>query len=277
MENSRLFEGFMIVSDMDGTLLNSKFEVSEENKRALEYFVKRGGIFTIATGRMEAGVERYMGNLPVNAPVILYNGALICDFGTGKLLWSKCLEGDVKTVLNELLEVFPALGIEVFHGGKVYYLRENEETEKHYKKEGFIPEVASIEKVPEPWYKVILTDRPEKLPEVEEYLTGKDENFRMVYSEPQFLELLNRNASKGTALVELSAMTGIPVSNILSMGDNCNDIEMLEVSGMGFAMENANPKLKEVARFKCCSNDEHAAKYVVKWLENIMKQVSNCR
>lgn len=277
MENGRFFEGFMIVSDMDGTLLNSRFEVSEENRRSLEYFVNNGGLFTIATGRMEVGVERYIENLPVNAPVILYNGALICDFGTGSLLWSKCLEGDVKTILKDLLERFPTLGIEVFQGGNVYYLRENEETEKHYKKEGFIPQVASIDKVPELWYKVILTDRPDKLPEVEEYLAGKDRNFRMVYSEPQFLELLDRNASKGTALVELSAITGVPVSNILSMGDNCNDIEMLEVSGMGFAMENANPRLKEVARYKCCSNDEHAAKYVVNWLENVMKQLSSCR
>ncbi|NLD47324.1 MAG: HAD family hydrolase [Clostridiaceae bacterium] len=271
MANSRLFEGFMIVSDMDGTLLNSKFEVSEENRKALEYFVEGGGLFTIATGRMEVGVERYVRNLPVNAPVILYNGALICDFYNKSTLWSKCLEGDVGIVLKELLEEFPTLGIEVFQGGNVYYLRENEETDKHYKKEGFIPEIVSIDKVPEPWYKVILTTRPDELPKVEKYLEGRDRTFRMVYSEPQFLELLHRDASKGTALEELAAITGVSLCNILSIGDNCNDIEMVELSGMGFAVENANTRLKKIARYSCCHHDEHAAKYVVAWLESALK------
>ena len=74
------FTGLMLVCDMDGTLLNSKLEVSDENVRAIEYFVDNGGVFTIATGRMELGVRKYLRILPVNAPVILYNGALIYDF-----------------------------------------------------------------------------------------------------------------------------------------------------------------------------------------------------
>jgi len=52
------FEGLMLVSDLDGTLLNSKLEVSEENIKAVSYFVDNGGIFTIATGRMELGTRK---------------------------------------------------------------------------------------------------------------------------------------------------------------------------------------------------------------------------
>jgi Cof subfamily protein (haloacid dehalogenase superfamily) len=266
MAKNGIYEGFMIVSDMDGTLLNSNLEVSTENIRALERFVKGGGIFTIATGRMEIGIEKYLKLLPVNAPVILYNGALVYDFNEGRMLRSKCLDTGVKSVLSDIRTIFPTLGIEVFQGGDVYFLEENEETEKHRIKEGFVPKVVSIEEIPDPWYKVILTTRPDRLTEVEKFISGRDKDFRMVYSEPQFLELLHRNASKGTALVELSGITGIPMDNILSIGDNCNDLEMVSLSGMGFAVENSHSRLKGVARYICCHHDKHAAQYVVAWL-----------
>lgn len=261
------FQGFMLVCDMDGTLLNSKFEVSEENVNALKYFVDNGGVFTIATGRMELGVRRYLKDLPVNAPVVLYNGALLYDFKDEKALWSQCLEGDISGVLEELLDEFPHLGIEIFQGGEVYFLRENEETEKHRIKEGFAPQITSVGEIPKPWYKVILTTNPEKLPQVENYLKGKDTAFRMVYSERQFLELLHKKASKGEALCELTKMTGITMDKVVSVGDNHNDMEMVKISGTGFAVENAHPDLIKAANHPCVHHDRHAAAYIVNWIE----------
>lgn len=261
------FKGFMLVSDMDGTLLNSKFEVSEENIKAIEYFVDNGGFFTIATGRMEFAVKSYLESVLVNAPTVLYNGALIYDFKTGEALWNRPLEGNISGVLKDLLHAFPYLGIEVFHGGNVYFLRENEETGKHRVKEGFTPIIASVEEIPEPWYKVILTTRPNRLPEVRQFLDGRDTTFRMVYSEPQFLELLNKRASKGEALCELTKMLGISMDHVISIGDNHNDIEMIKVSGTGFAVGNAHPDLKSCADHSCVHHDHHAAAYVVSWLE----------
>lgn len=270
MKSGNVFDGFMIVSDMDGTLLNSKFEISDENIKALKGFVDEGGIFTIATGRMELGVERYIRSLPVNAPVILYNGALIYDFYNTKILWNSCLENNLKSILNNLKSKFPHIGIEIFQGGDVYFMSENEETEKHRKKEGFLPKYVLVDQIPEPWYKVILTTQPSKLTEIENYINRTDKPFRMVYSEPQFLELLSKSASKGTALIELAKITGIGMENVISIGDNCNDIEMIEASGIGFAVENAHQNLKRIARYSCVHHDQHAAEYVVKWLRRVL-------
>jgi len=269
------FSGFMLVCDMDGTLLNSKLEVSDENAKAIEFFVDNGGIFTIATGRMELGVRWYLGILPVNAPVILYNGALIYDFGKEERLWDIYLEVDISGILKDLFNRFTYLGIEIFEGGdKVYLLRENEETEKHRKKEGFDPKVITMDEIPDRVCKVILTANPKSLLEVENYLKGKDKKFRMVYSEKQFLEILSTEVSKGRALRELSQIMGIPMRNIISIGDNQNDIEMVEISGTGFAVENAQPDLLKVADYCSVHHDNHAAAYVVNWLKkNISRRI----
>ena len=72
--------GILLASDMDGTLLDSRKRLSQANQSALENFVAAGGWFTVATGRMETSVKRYLPVLPLNAPAILYNGAVIYDF-----------------------------------------------------------------------------------------------------------------------------------------------------------------------------------------------------
>ncbi|HOM03223.1 MAG TPA: Cof-type HAD-IIB family hydrolase [Acetivibrio sp.] len=264
----RKFKGLMLVSDLDGTLLNSRFEISEENIKAISYFVDNGGVFTIATGRMELGVREYLKVLPVNAPVILYNGALIYDFDNEKNLWTCGFREDIRGLLKEVLDKFPYLGIEIFPGGdNVYLLRENEETEKHRKKEGFNPILISRDEIPEKFYKVILTANPQRLPEVEDFLKPRAEGFRTVYSEKQFLEILDQETSKGRALIELAKMMGIEKSKVISIGDNQNDIEMIETSGTGFAVENAHPELIEACDCVCVHHDSHAAGYVVDWIE----------
>ena len=60
-----IFDGYLLVSDMDGTLLNSKGKLSEENKRAIEYFVDNGGQFTLATGRMLPSIKRHIHKVKV--------------------------------------------------------------------------------------------------------------------------------------------------------------------------------------------------------------------
>ncbi|WP_235832677.1 Cof-type HAD-IIB family hydrolase [Acetivibrio mesophilus] len=266
------FQGLMLISDLDGTLLNSKLEVSEENIKAISYFVDNGGVFTIATGRMELGVRKYLKNLPVNAPVILYNGALIYDFNKEKGLWTCDFKEDISGLLKELLDKFPYLGIEIFPGGdSVYLLRENEETQKHSKKEGFIPLVISPDEIPKAFYKVILTTNPDRLPEVEEFLKVRQKGFRTVYSEKQFLEILDKSTSKGAALGVVAKMMGIEEHKVISIGDNQNDMEMIKASGTGFAVENAHPELIAVADRVCVHHDKHAARYVVEWIKENFK------
>ncbi len=267
---SRLpFEGRLLVCDMDGTLLDSSSKLSMGNKRALDRFVAGGGLFTVATGRMEKSVMRYINDLPINVPAIVYNGAAIHDLHTDRLLWQNTLGPGVLTpIIKGVIEQFPDIGVEVYHDSKMYLVKGNEYTHNHILREQFVPIIASPVDIPQPWTKAILAWDPLKLTQVEEFLKGFDGAYDCVYSEPHFLEMLNQNTSKGSALRVLRQMRGLDKSCIIAMGDNLNDLELIKEADVGIAVENAHDILKAAADLCCTSNDDNAVSEVIGWLED---------
>jgi Cof subfamily protein (haloacid dehalogenase superfamily) len=266
------FKGKLLVCDMDGTLLNSKHELSDDNKAALEYFVKGGGLFTIATGRTADGIRPLSKQLPINLPVIVINGAQIYDFNLERVLLENSLEDDIIGVLEKLVKQFPELGIEIFFKGGVYITRQNDLTESHRLREVILPGKMDWKFIPKPWYKIVLVWENEKLKKVESFLRGQTGTSRAVFSERTFLDLMNVNTSKGSALVELTRGLGIRASNVIAMGDNLNDLEMIQAAGVGIAVGNANGDLKKHASFCTKNNDNHAAAHVIRWIEENMQE-----
>lgn len=268
VSEGRPFAGRLLVTDMDGTLLNTKHRVSPENSAAIRRFTEGGGLFTLATGRMEKTVRPYLSGLTINAPGIIYNGAAIYDFSENRVLWRNCLPDGIEDVVRGVIGRFPGAGIQAFHGGEIYFIRENEETERHRLREGFVPIVSALDRVPKPWYKVLIAWKPEKLAVVEAWLKETGGDFRSVYSEPQFLELLNPQVSKGHALGRLVSMLGIPALKVTAMGDNLNDMEMLKEADIGIATGNAHELLKAAAGLCSRDNDGHAVAEVIGWMED---------
>ncbi|MHB8062685.1 MAG: Cof-type HAD-IIB family hydrolase [Ruminiclostridium sp.] len=259
------FTGKMLICDMDGTLLNSNSLISKENCAAIEYFKDRGGRFTIATGRMLKSVVPYLEKIHVNAPIILYNGAMIYDFDKQTILWDIFLDGLISELVTKLFDKFPNIGLEVFHGHELYILRENEETRAHLLWEALVPSIANFEDIPSQWYKVLIAANPCLLQEVEKYLEEMKKlyAFRYVYSEPQFIEVLPPNVSKGSTLTELIKILGISCTNVTAVGDSYNDIEMIITAGTGVAVANACQALKDVACYTCVDNNEHCVSDII--------------
>jgi Cof subfamily protein (haloacid dehalogenase superfamily) len=256
----------LLVCDMDGTLLNSDSKISNENYYAILDFVNKGGLFTVATGRMYPAVIPYLDQLPMNIPAIVYNGAMIYDFKNKNILWQKTLPLESKSFIKIILETFPELAAEIYHNDDLYFIGENNETDEHRNRESFKPNFINIDKIPTPWLKVILAWNPGKLKEVEKWLDSQKLPFRFTYSEPQFIELLNHEVSKGKALDELIKITGIKRENIVAMGDNLNDIELLQSAGIGIAVENAHDELKKIADSQSTHHNDHAVKNVIEWI-----------
>ena len=74
---NNIFDGYILATDMDGTLINSNRKISEANLKAIEYFVNNGGKFTVASGRMVSSVREFIEVLKINCPTILHNGATV--------------------------------------------------------------------------------------------------------------------------------------------------------------------------------------------------------
>jgi Cof subfamily protein (haloacid dehalogenase superfamily) len=260
------FQGKFLVCDMDGTLLNGKREVSQENKAALFDFVQRGGHFSVATGRDEDSVRRYLVDLPVTLPIIAYNGAEIFDYSSNSAIWHKYLDAGVYPVVVDLMSAFPDLGVEIYHESSIYVLRENEATNAHIKRDSFIPCHAPVDEITFPWKKIILAWGSEELKKIEAYLREKRTSYKFFYSQPDFIEILHPEASKGYALRELSARYGICRESIIAMGDNMNDLEMLQYAATGVAVSNAHPDLIAAADICCGHHDNSAVAEVINWM-----------
>ena len=76
----------VLFSDLDGTLFNDETEVPENNREAIRGFCQAGGIFCISSGRIQSNIKRYIGDIPVNGPCILYNGSAVYDWEKGEFL-----------------------------------------------------------------------------------------------------------------------------------------------------------------------------------------------
>lgn len=262
------FEGWLLVCDMDGTLLDSSSRLSSANKAALKRFVAGGGLFTVATGRMEKSVMQYLQDLPVNLPAIVYNGAAIYDFKEERMLWQLHLLPDIIEPVKKVIERFPGIGAVLYRCQETYFVRENKYTYEHLNRENLMPVITDVDEVPQPWLKVILTWDPHRLPQVEEFLKGFNAQFSQVYSEPQFLELLNRDASKGNAMKRLIQMSGLDNVRVVGMGDNLNDMELIREADIGVAVENAHETLKAFADMCCSHHDANAVSEVIGWIED---------
>lgn len=266
--NKGIYEGKLLVCDMDGTLLDSRQRISDDNLAAIEHFVQLGGLFTLATGRDEKSISGFMKKLPVNLPVVIYNGAALYDYNSKKILWNSWLPDSVPGILKEVMDNFKDIGVMVFKRSDIYFLRENFYTDAFIRRDSVKPIYSTIEDIPLPWTKVILAWSPEKHKEVEEYIIKRNLPFRHVYSQPDFIELLSFDATKGRALEELSKIAGIPKSNIIAVGDNLNDLEMIQYAGTGIAVSNAHDGLKSCANLCCCHHEEHAVAQVIDWISN---------
>ena len=111
-----IFEGVLLVSDFDDTLVNRSKQVPERTGKALELFVKEGGSFTLASGRGLESVRLQAPGLPIGAPVIVANGTQIYDLSTEKLMFEAAFPATAKADFAAVLDAFPTSAVEIFWG-----------------------------------------------------------------------------------------------------------------------------------------------------------------
>jgi len=248
------FDGVLLATDYDDTLYDKQGSISRENREAIDGFLREGGLFTISTGRSlhNFSIQMELERLPVNAPVILANGAVIYDFATGETLWKKTLPDAIAGHLEQVCAAFPQVGFEAYHQEadgqeRVYTFRANLATEKHLKRcrlTGIPREIAAM---PTPWIKVILqhTD-PGYLMKVEDYmLTHWSGEYEITFSNPYLLEITGKGANKGLCVERVAQRMGVDPKHIYCVGNGINDIPMLAVSAIPFAPADCYDEVKD--------------------------------
>lgn len=262
------YDGWLMVSDMDGTLLGDDHEICKRNTEAIKRFKDGGGKFTVATGRVMAAVKMYLDRTAINAPAIMHNGAKIYDFEHGKTLFSKTIEEERKPILRKVYEEQPHLGLEVYTASEETYVYRHCDETIRFKLRGYdvcyeLPE--EIWNVP--WIKWLIIGDREVLDEFEPIYREKYDKGFSVRSGEKYLDIVSGGVSKGLAMLEVAKMLGIDRSKIIAVGDNMNDIDMIEKAAIGVAVANAEAEARKAADYVVCSNNDGAIADVLDLLE----------
>lgn len=271
MKNKPELNCKLIVSDFDGTLANSKNEVSKENIQAINRYISHGGIFAVCTGRILPSIMPVVKGMGLKGLIVACQGSAIADIESGKVLRSIKLTSEQSSRICAELE---RLGANVHAYPEDGFYTDIPEGNKHLKQYELITGVTGrhadkplssfILHNNIPCQKIATLVAQEEQAALYQKLQEifKDE-FDVTCSANVLIEICPLGENKGTALAFLADYYNVPRNLTCAVGDNLNDLSMIEAAGYGVAVGNASQALKDKARFITVSNDENAVAKVI--------------
>lgn len=264
------FDGILICTDLDGTLLKNDKSISEENREAIEYFKREGGYFTFITGRMPFTSRMLYDMIKPNAPIGCINGGGIYDFERGEYLWSITLPREYKELVEAVMDGVPGAGVILDAHDKVYCCRDNEIAARHRRVTKTEHVFVDLETLEAPITKVVFgEEREENIWRIAEILHShpRSAEFDFIRSERALYEILPKGSSKGNLLPRLAEILGVKMARTVAIGDYNNDVSMIRTAGVGIAVANATEEAKAAADRITVSNEESAIARVIEEIE----------
>ena len=246
----------LIAIDLDGTLLTPERVVSPRVKATIAEAKEKGIKVVICTGRPLPGVNNLLKELNLEEEgdyVITYNGALVQTAHDGEAIAHHTLDFDNFLEIEGLSQ---ELGVHCHAIDRDSIYTTNKDIGYYSVYEAMLTNMSlkyrSVEEM-DPNIeisKMMMIDPPEILdPAIAKFPAGFTEKYTTLKSEPFYLEVLNKDASKGQAVRDLAGILNIPRENIMAIGDNENDSDMLVYAGIGVAMGNAVPTVKAISDY----------------------------
>ena len=263
----------LIISDVDGTLLDSNHQISDENKKAVLKYMEEGGLFSLATGRIEKSAVKIQRELSITLPLILYNGAKIIDIEKNNIIFEKHLTWEQVIAAVKALKISP-VSVIIYSDGEGYTQSYTKNIKEHAEMEGIYPVIVEelmnidLSKV----NKILFAGNNDEEDDVlfENFLSEYKKLCRelpfIVRSNKRYLEFLPEGVNKGTAVEVLAKHLEIPIEEVVCFGDNLNDLEMIQKAGLGIAMGNGHKDLKTAADLIAPPNTESGLAAVIKEL-----------
>lgn len=250
----------LIVMDVDDTLLNSELEISEYTRQVISNCQKDGIRVALASGRPKAALMHFAEELNLaehGGYVISYNGAIVTDCELGKDVSKTLLEPEDTEFLIDISEKND-VWIHTYVGNEILTPENNEYTVFESELTGIpLREVKDFRaEITNPVVKILMLQEPEKLKAFSQLIESEvKDRVMMNISKPFFLEFTNKAVDKSRSIAFVCDRIGIPMSNVMAIGDSYNDLTMIRDAGVGVAMENAPADVKQYADFITHSND----------------------
>ena len=244
----------LIAIDLDDTLLDCEKRISDANKGAIHKAIQKGVKVVIASGRPYFRVQPILKELGLDQAehyVITYNGGRISNGDESKIITNHEI---TNTSLREIISLIESLNLHytVYQETNVFATSILDVIRDKPVFRGLLFKIVTKEKIKElkSANKVIVADLASKISNCREQIEHcLGEQYNILRSTPNFLEILPKEASKGLALKELCMLLQLLPNEVMAIGDEENDLSMFEVAGVKVAMGNANELLKARATF----------------------------
>lgn len=254
----------LVVSDLDGTLLNEHSQISDETREAIKKLTEKGVDFAIATGRGIGSVKAFKERLGLNIYLICNNGANIYDKNENTI-FEKCMQEET---VEKIIKFFRNKGVSYngFYKKNLFTDTGDENSILTIEKGFNIIQLKDAVNFPI-MTKMIVKDEPHVIRELKDEM--KKEFSQLVditISQPRCLDIVHKDCSKGKGIKLISEKLSIPLENIMAFGDGENDFDMLQAVGHPVIMENGLEVLKNKIKNRAPKNTENGvAKYLEKY------------
>ncbi|CAN1511986.1 Cof Predicted hydrolases of the HAD superfamily [Flavobacteriaceae bacterium] len=263
----------VIISDLDGTLLNSDHSISDYTKSVFQELHNQNYLIIVATGRHHLDAMSIIENLQFPVYLVTSNGARIHS-PQKELLYSFDIKGDaVKSVLA--LDIDPEITTVLFKESVWQTSKTNKKLNAFQKDLAYPPEVVDFSKLEDfSAIKMFFThDDHQKLVDLKDkILLNHSDKFSHAFSLPICLEFMDKSVDKSVAIAKILELEGFSFEESISFGDGFNDEKMLDTAGIGIIMGNAPENLKnKLPHLEVIStnNEDGVARYLTEILEGI--------
>lgn len=260
----------LFLSDLDGTFLNSKAEISQRSAEIIDYLIKQGVLFTVATARTHATVMKMFSGIPLPCPLVLMNGVTLFDPYKKEILSCSSISTENG---NRILSEFRKRNVEpmlYFQNGNtldIYYTKLTNDYQREYVSQRtdcngkrFIHSETPVALEGKSLVYIVALDYYENIKDI--YKAVKELEiahcmfYRDNYSDMYFLEIISGDVTKASGALEVKNIIG--ADKIVAFGDNLNDIPLFEIADESYAVSNAEEALKAIATGVIGSNDKDA-------------------
>lgn len=266
------YSDWLVVSDIDGTLNNKARRTPRVNTEAIDRFVHElGGNFTLGSARNVQSLAPHYKNLPnVTTPAIVLNGAGIYDFSKEEMIWYNPVPDSGVDVVRKALQKFRLLEIGIFTDDMIYLVRARIGSPVMMWLDNLThKKVKTVDEVPKgKWGKVIFFCLPWQKKAVRAYvdsITAGDLGY--IDTSIASFDMVNKTTHKGTAVLALAKILGIPEENIGAIGDYYNDLDMLRTVRHPACCKQAPEDIHKVCEFHACHCNDGAVADFLGYIE----------
>jgi len=265
------FDGILLMTDLDGTLLRDDKSISEENIRAIEYFESEGGYFSFATGRPPIAMNPVLEQFCPKIPYGCMNGTGVYDPKSEEFIKSTLISRDVFSLVEYVSKEFPCAGFELVTFETSYLYRSNEITEELRRFERLPDNYVDSFDIPGRLCKILIGIASEKMPKLIAAMEAHPDHDRytMMCTTKEYYEIMPKGCHKGKSIEALAEILKLDPAKTIAVGDNTNDAPMLRTAGLGIAVANATVDAKAAADVVLSvSNEEHAIANIIAQLDS---------